>query len=195
MTVRVRRLTVRARRTTVRVRRLTPNVKRTAANVKRTAANVKRTAASVRRTTTNVRRTTTNVRRTTADVKRTTPNVTRTTTNVRRTTADVKRTTPNVTRTADRAGGGLLRLRRAGRSWFRRGLWFPLARLYGPCAGTRLLSVRDLDFRALAWQERFYDQIVRNERTLAHLRSYIRDNPLRWEMKNQRQMGSGAGDP
>jgi REP element-mobilizing transposase RayT len=49
-----------------------------------------------------------------------------------------------------------------------------------------------------AWQERFFDQIVRNERALASLRAYIRDNPLRWEIESQaadiRRDAPEAGD-
>jgi hypothetical protein len=36
-------------------------------------------------------------------------------------------------------------------------------------------------YRDFNWQTRFHDQIVRNERHLTELRSYIRDNPRRWE--------------
>ena len=31
------------------------------------------------------------------------------------------------------------------------------------------------------WQSRFYDRIVRNERELTAMRSYIENNPMRWE--------------
>lgn len=32
-----------------------------------------------------------------------------------------------------------------------------------------------------AWQSRFYDHIIRNERTLNRIRQYIFDNPLQWQ--------------
>jgi REP element-mobilizing transposase RayT len=31
------------------------------------------------------------------------------------------------------------------------------------------------------WQERFFDQIIRNERALKYFRLYIQNNPLRWK--------------
>jgi REP element-mobilizing transposase RayT len=37
--------------------------------------------------------------------------------------------------------------------------------------------------RGFAWQERFFDQIVWNEKMLHRLRLYIRQNPLRWTLK------------
>lgn len=38
-------------------------------------------------------------------------------------------------------------------------------------------------YREFAWQERYFDQIVRDERALHELRTYIRNNPLRWKEK------------
>jgi len=32
------------------------------------------------------------------------------------------------------------------------------------------------------WQERFYDHIIRNEKSLIDIRQYILDNPMKWEM-------------
>ncbi|MBI3123498.1 MAG: transposase [Ignavibacteriales bacterium] len=37
-----------------------------------------------------------------------------------------------------------------------------------------------------AWQSRFYDRIIRNEKELFNIRKYIEQNPLKWELeKNQ----------
>ncbi len=36
--------------------------------------------------------------------------------------------------------------------------------------------------RDFAWQERFYDHIIRNERALNRIREYIANNPARWEL-------------
>jgi len=36
-------------------------------------------------------------------------------------------------------------------------------------------------FRDFAWQERFYDHIIRDERALNRIREYIANNPARWE--------------
>jgi len=36
-------------------------------------------------------------------------------------------------------------------------------------------------FCDFAWQPRFYDHIIRNERSLNNIRKYIQDNPVKWE--------------
>lgn len=36
-------------------------------------------------------------------------------------------------------------------------------------------------FRDFAWQERFYDRIIRDERALKRIREYIANNPARWK--------------
>jgi len=41
--------------------------------------------------------------------------------------------------------------------------------------------------RSFGWQTRFHEQIVRNERHLAQLRAYLRENPLRWEKDPSRE--------
>ena len=35
---------------------------------------------------------------------------------------------------------------------------------------------------SFAWQSRFYDHIVRNEKSLDKIRNYIRNNPLKWDL-------------
>ncbi|MCX7840424.1 MAG: hypothetical protein N2559_13375, partial [Anaerolineae bacterium] len=37
-------------------------------------------------------------------------------------------------------------------------------------------------YRDFAWQARFYDHIIRNERALNRIRAYIANNPARWEL-------------
>ena len=32
------------------------------------------------------------------------------------------------------------------------------------------------------WQKSFYDHVIRNERSLDHLRQYIQNNPLKWDL-------------
>ena len=34
-----------------------------------------------------------------------------------------------------------------------------------------------------AWQERFYDRIIRNEKELFNIRKYIQQNPMKWELE------------
>jgi REP element-mobilizing transposase RayT len=35
-------------------------------------------------------------------------------------------------------------------------------------------------FIGMVWQPRFYDHIIRDEKSLFHIRAYIRNNPLNW---------------
>lgn len=39
---------------------------------------------------------------------------------------------------------------------------------------------RLLGFEEFAWQARYYDHIIRSERSLDEIRRYITDNPARW---------------
>ena len=38
------------------------------------------------------------------------------------------------------------------------------------------------DFSSFKWQTRFYDHIIRNEKDLHRIRTYIKNNPLKWEV-------------
>ena len=40
-------------------------------------------------------------------------------------------------------------------------------------------------FRDFAWQPRYWDHIIRDERSLQEIRQYIHDNPARWELDRQ----------
>ena len=44
------------------------------------------------------------------------------------------------------------------------------------------LADRDAINRVSTWQSRYYDHIIRNEKSLMKIREYIRNNPLRWEL-------------
>jgi REP element-mobilizing transposase RayT len=39
------------------------------------------------------------------------------------------------------------------------------------------------NFEYFAWQPRFYDRIIRNEKELNNIRQYILDNPLKWNLE------------
>lgn len=68
----------------------------------------------------------------------------------------------------------------------------PPARLYAGTIGsilgqfksvcTKRIWTSDYDF---AWQLRFYDQIVRDDKTLLAIREYIRNNPLKWDLDRE----------
>jgi len=47
-------------------------------------------------------------------------------------------------------------------------------------AATNRIRASDYDF---AWQARFYDHVIRDERSLEQVRKYIIDNPLKWELE------------
>jgi REP element-mobilizing transposase RayT len=36
-----------------------------------------------------------------------------------------------------------------------------------------------------AWQSRFYDHVIRNEKSLGEIREYIRNNPMKWELDRE----------
>ncbi len=44
-------------------------------------------------------------------------------------------------------------------------------------------QIHILGFSCFAWQSRFYDRIIRNERELNNTRKYIRNNPLKSDIK------------
>ncbi len=46
-------------------------------------------------------------------------------------------------------------------------------------AAAKRIHLADHDF---AWQSRFYDEIIRDEKSLVAIREYIRHNPLKWEL-------------
>jgi REP element-mobilizing transposase RayT len=41
--------------------------------------------------------------------------------------------------------------------------------------------IHQLGFYNFRWQPRFYDHIIRNEKSLDEIRQYIKNNPLKWE--------------
>ncbi len=42
--------------------------------------------------------------------------------------------------------------------------------------------IHESGYDKFAWQPRFYDHIIRNEKELYHIRKYICENPERWEI-------------
>jgi putative transposase len=45
-------------------------------------------------------------------------------------------------------------------------------------------------FARFAWQPRYWDHIIRHERSLVAIRRYICDNPLRWTLDRENPLGS-----
>jgi REP element-mobilizing transposase RayT len=60
-------------------------------------------------------------------------------------------------------------------------------------------GVRDLgwpQFNGKLWQRDYFEHIVRDEDSLDRIRSYIRDNPLRWSLdrENPNRIGTDEFD-
>jgi REP element-mobilizing transposase RayT len=49
----------------------------------------------------------------------------------------------------------------------------------------RLEETRSLAFPYFAWQERFHDEIIRDEQSLHQIRQYIVYNPIKWECDDE----------
>ncbi len=41
-------------------------------------------------------------------------------------------------------------------------------------------KIREAGYRDFAWQERFYDHVIRNEKDLERIRNYVHENPAAW---------------
>ena len=67
--------------------------------------------------------------------------------------------------------------RSASRRWTPGSLGAIINQFKGACTK----RIRAASLGEFAWQPRFYDHIIRNERSLRDIRQYIRDNPLKWE--------------
>jgi len=39
------------------------------------------------------------------------------------------------------------------------------------------------NYKSFAWQSRFFERIIRNEKERYNIRKYIEQNPLRWELE------------
>lgn len=68
----------------------------------------------------------------------------------------------------------------------------PPAGLYGGTIGSILGQFKSVCSKRIcisghdfAWQPRFYDQIVRDDKTLIAIREYIRNNPLQWDLDRE----------
>lgn len=51
--------------------------------------------------------------------------------------------------------------------------------------GRCTFEIRKRGYSDFAWQSRFYDHIIRNDRSLDRIRDYIFDNPLRWDIDRE----------
>jgi REP element-mobilizing transposase RayT len=44
-------------------------------------------------------------------------------------------------------------------------------------------QIHEISYGKFAWQPRFYDRIIRNEKELYNIKKYIEQNPLKWEIE------------
>ncbi|MCX6173768.1 MAG: hypothetical protein NTZ27_03330 [Ignavibacteriales bacterium] len=58
-----------------------------------------------------------------------------------------------------------------------------LSNIVGSFKSAVTQSARDKGSLNFAWQPRFYDRIIRNEKELYNIRKYIEQNPLKWELE------------
>ncbi len=57
----------------------------------------------------------------------------------------------------------------------------PLSQLIGAFKTTSSKLIHQSGLSEFSWQRSFYNHIIRNEKSLNHIREYIRNNPLKWE--------------
>ncbi len=63
----------------------------------------------------------------------------------------------------------------------------PLGRLVGvfKTVSTKHINLRRNRPAVPVWQRNYYEHIIRNERSLNHIREYILNNPLQWEIDRE----------
>jgi hypothetical protein len=49
-------------------------------------------------------------------------------------------------------------------------------------------------FRGRLWQRNYYEHIIRNEKSLNHIREYILTNPMRWELDRKNPHRGGVDE-
>ncbi len=60
-----------------------------------------------------------------------------------------------------------------------------LGAIIGQFKGACTKRIRETCDAGFRWQARFYDHIVRDEKSFEHIRQYIVDNPLKWELEKE----------
>lgn len=61
-----------------------------------------------------------------------------------------------------------------------------LATVIGQFKKRSTKAIRALGYQSFAWQERFHDSILDSFEALENVRTYIRQNPLRWEARQKK---------
>ena len=63
-----------------------------------------------------------------------------------------------------------------------------LSRIIRWFKGRTTFESRKIDLR-FSWQPRFYDHIIRNEKSLRNIQQYINNNPKMWSRDRNNKMG------
>lgn len=66
----------------------------------------------------------------------------------------------------------------------------PLSQVIGAFKTTSTKIIRKTTNPAFQWQRNYYDHIIRNERSLYNIRSYIRNNPANWHQDEKNPINS-----
>lgn len=57
-----------------------------------------------------------------------------------------------------------------------------LGAMIGQCKSICTKRIRGAGFPQFSWQARFYEHIIRDERSLENIQQYIENNPAKWEL-------------
>lgn len=62
-----------------------------------------------------------------------------------------------------------------------------LSEIIGAFKTTSSKMIHQNGLNEFKWQRSFYDHIIRNEKSLIHIREYIINNPLNWDLDSENQ--------
>ncbi len=60
-----------------------------------------------------------------------------------------------------------------------------ISNIIGAFKSLTTIELHKMGLSDFKWQRSFYDRIIRNEPELFHIRRYIEQNPLRWELEKE----------
>ena len=68
----------------------------------------------------------------------------------------------------------------------------PLGTAVGQFKSKSTKAIRGFGYRGFDWQERFHDHIIENLKELERVRTYIHQNPVRWEARRNQKDAHGT---
>jgi hypothetical protein len=60
-----------------------------------------------------------------------------------------------------------------------------IVRSYKAIVSKKINQICNKKGLSIVWQSRYYEQIIRDEKALVNIRSYIMNNPLNWDMDEE----------